>query len=194
MGVIDLVTPYKLEEMIGMTLVFNLTDDNLDKISGHNAKTFYDLKKDLVMSRMKSYSLDEVAELLGESLEDAAELEQYYSDPTLTQLRNYALAIKAYIVIRAEEYAGGNDDTIMDVEPTGDVDDYNKNSLKRMMNDLVQARVRQCTREELAELLKSSEQEITEVFESDDSDPTVSQVQEYALALGMTIDTRVVSL
>lgn len=173
-----------------MPSIYDLTDDELNEIADHNAKTFYELKKDLVDTRIGSWSLDDFAILLDESLEDVAGLEQYYSDPTLSQLSRYAAAAKVYIIVRI---IGAPDDREMTVDPSESIEDYNKKSFQRMMDALVKIRKESYTMSELADVLKRPAQEL-EDLESDDSDPTASQVQEYALAVGTSIDARVASL
>lgn len=171
-----------------MPNIRDLTDDQLEEIADHNASTFYGLKKDLVDTRINSWSMDDFARLLDEPLEDVAGVEQYYSDPTASQLERYATGVGAYVIIGV---ARRPDDGLTGSDPSGDVGDYNEKSFRGMMDALIEAREASYTMPELADVLRRPVQEL-EDLESEDSDPTMSQVQEYALAVGMVVDARVV--
>lgn len=77
---------------------------DVEKIADFNAKHFYELKKDLVKKRQKLCSLDRIAEILNKPLEQVAAFEQYYSDPTVSQLQEYALAVMCVINIHAADF------------------------------------------------------------------------------------------
>ena len=78
--------------------------DTIVSISDTNAKTFYDLKKRLVERRRQLYIIEELAKELGEPVREVAEFEQYYSDPTVSQIEVYALAIGVSLTIVREEH------------------------------------------------------------------------------------------
>lgn len=73
-------------------------------ISDTNAKTFYDLKKRLVERRRQLYTIEELAKELGEPVREVAEFEQYYSDPTVSQIEEYALAVGVSLTITCKEH------------------------------------------------------------------------------------------
>ena len=78
--------------------------DTIVSISDTNAKTFYDLKKRLVKRRRQLYTIEELAKELGESVREMAEFEQYYSDPTVSQIEEYALAVGVSLTITFKEH------------------------------------------------------------------------------------------
>lgn len=82
----------------------NLAYGDIEEIADFNARHFYKLKKDLVQKRQKLCSLDRIAEILNKPLEQVAEFEQYYSDPTVSQLQEYALAVMCVININATDF------------------------------------------------------------------------------------------
>lgn len=78
--------------------------DTINSISYTNVSTFYDLKKRLVERRRQLYTIEELAKELGEPVREVAEFEQYYSDPTVSQIEEYALAVGVSLKIVREEH------------------------------------------------------------------------------------------
>lgn len=78
--------------------------DTMQNISYTNVKTFYDLKKRLVERRRQLYTIEELAKELGEPVREVAEFEQYYSDPIVSQIEEYALAVGVSLKIVREEH------------------------------------------------------------------------------------------
>lgn len=76
-----------------------LAHADIEEIARRNASSFYRLKENLVEKRQRLCSLDRIAELLKESVEEVDEFEQYSSDPTVSQLQEYALAVMSVIDI-----------------------------------------------------------------------------------------------
>lgn len=79
-------------------------DDTISGISDTNAKTFYDLKKRLVERRRQLYTIEELAKEIGDTVEDVSEFEQYYSDPTVSQIQEYALAVGVSLTITCKAH------------------------------------------------------------------------------------------
>ena len=73
----------------------------IDKINFDN---FYELKESLVAKRKSLCTMSEFARQLNTSEDEIAEFEQYYSDPTISQLQKYALALMMVIKIQAVEF------------------------------------------------------------------------------------------
>lgn len=80
-------------------------EDMADNIVGN----MYDLKRMLVNRRIGTRSIEDMARDLGDSVEEVAEFEHYYSDPTVSQIEGYALVlgVEIKVVYRTNE---GNDD------------------------------------------------------------------------------------
>lgn len=80
-------------------------EDMADNIVGN----MYDLKRMLVNRRLETRSIEDMARDLGDSVEEVAEFEHYYSDPTVSQIEGYALVlgVEIKVVYRTNE---GNDD------------------------------------------------------------------------------------
>lgn len=72
---------------------------DLEAIADFNAESFYWLKRNLVEKRKSLCPIEQVAKYMGESVEAVAEFEQYYSDPTVSQLQEYALAVMCRIKV-----------------------------------------------------------------------------------------------
>lgn len=79
-------------------------DADFDKIAESNIISFYEMKKSLVQKRKSLCTIEQIAKELNKTPEEMAEFEAYYSDPTLSQVRRYALAIMEVIHIRVEEF------------------------------------------------------------------------------------------
>jgi len=78
--------------------------DTINNISYTNVSAFYDLKKRLVDRRRKLYTIEELAKEIGEPVREVAEFEQYYSDPTVSQIEEYALAVGVSLTITCKEH------------------------------------------------------------------------------------------
>lgn len=75
------------------------SDDEFHEIGKHNFESFQEMKEFLVEIRKRLCSLEDMAMALSESESEVAGFEQYYSDPTLSQVQKYALAIGVKIDI-----------------------------------------------------------------------------------------------
>lgn len=75
------------------------SDDEFHEIAKHNFESFQEMKGFLVEVRKRLCSLEDMAMALSESESEVADFEQYYSDPTLSQVQKYALAIGVKIDI-----------------------------------------------------------------------------------------------
>lgn len=69
-----------------------------------NFDNFYELKESLVAKRKSLCTMSEFARQLNTSEDEIAEFEQYYSDPTISQVQKYALALMMVIKIQAAEF------------------------------------------------------------------------------------------
>ena len=85
-------------------LADSVAHEDLENIADQNAESFYELKGDLVQKRKRLCSIEQIAEQLGEPVDTVAEFEQYYSDPTVSQLQEYALAVMSLIKIKAVDF------------------------------------------------------------------------------------------
>lgn len=79
-------------------------DADFDKIAESNIKSFYEMKKSLVQKRKSLCTIEQIAKELKKTPEEMAEFEAYYSDPTLSQVQTYALALMQVIHIQVEEF------------------------------------------------------------------------------------------
>lgn len=70
-------------------------EDMADNIVGN----MYDLKRMLVNRRLETRSIEDMARDLGDSVEEVAEFEHYYTDPTISQIEVYALALGVEIKV-----------------------------------------------------------------------------------------------
>lgn len=77
---------------------------DLEAIADFNAESFYWLKRDLVEKRKSLCPIEQIAKYMGESVDAVAEFEQYYSDPTVSQLQEYALAVMCRIKVEVEGF------------------------------------------------------------------------------------------
>lgn len=82
----------------------SLAHEDIKKIAEHNALVFYRLKRDLVIQRQSLCSRKRIAELLKESVNEVSEFERYYSDPTVSELQAYALAVMCEIDAQARRF------------------------------------------------------------------------------------------
>jgi len=81
---------------------------DVQKISEFNARHFYEMKKALIRKRQKLCSLDRIAEILHKPIEQVADFEHYYSDPTVSQLQEYALAVMCVVDIKVTDFDPDN--------------------------------------------------------------------------------------
>lgn len=174
------------------------TDEEFDEIAEFDVKSFYDMKASLVRKRKSLCPIEQVAKELGKTPEEMAEFEAYYSDPTLSQIRTYALSLGMKIHIEVEDCekdCGGkvnNTDEGVSLEDRFEEEDFKKvarhnfHSFDDMKNALVSKRESLCSMEDMARELGCTVDDVAE-FEQYWSDPTISEVQEYALALMSTI-------
>lgn len=111
-------------------------DADFDKIADMNIASFYEMKKSLVEKRKSLCSIEQIAKELNKTPKEMAEFEAYYSDPTLSQVRTYALAIMEVIHIRVEEFVP--DSSFREFTPaSGQTDPYNiDNVSKKDLPDL----------------------------------------------------------
>ena len=79
------------------------TDEEFDKIADSNIRSFYNMKTGLVRRRQSLCPIEQVAEELGKTPKEMAEFEAYYSDPTLSQICTYALALGMKIHVEVED-------------------------------------------------------------------------------------------
>ena len=75
------------------------SDDEFHEIAKHNFESFQEMKQFLVEIRKRLCSMEDMAMALSESESEVVDFEQYYSDPTLSQVQKYALAIGVKIDI-----------------------------------------------------------------------------------------------
>lgn len=78
------------------------SDDEFHEIAKHNFESFQEMKEFLVAVRKNLCSMEDMAMALSESESEVADFEQYYSDPTLSQVQKYALAIGVKIDITCQ--------------------------------------------------------------------------------------------
>lgn len=73
-------------------------DSELANLADHLAEQHYQLLYELVRLRgTRGLSLEEVADRMGVSTEEAASFERYWADPNLSVIRRYAMAVGARI-------------------------------------------------------------------------------------------------
>lgn len=115
-------------------------DADFDKIAESNINSFYEMKKSLVKKRESLCTIEQIAKELNKTPEEMAEFEAYYSDPTLSQVRTYALALMQVIHIQVEEfipvspYSTFTPDT--DVNSPYDIESINEETNQQMTVDL----------------------------------------------------------
>lgn len=80
------------------------TEDEVKEVAERNADAFYEMKKSLVKKRQSTCSIEDMARALGRPVEDVADFEQYYSDPTVSQIQVYALALTMKVGVDAMGY------------------------------------------------------------------------------------------
>ena len=85
-------------------LADRLAHEDMEAIADSNVQSFYELKRDLVKKRESLCSIEEIAGQLGEPVSKVAEFEQYYSDPTVSQLQEYALAVMCVIKVKVLDF------------------------------------------------------------------------------------------
>lgn len=75
------------------------------QIPYHNASAFYDMKSAIARKLYQMGSAKQLAKKLDVSEEEVAEFEQYYSDPTLSDIQLYACLAGLFINIQVTEEA-----------------------------------------------------------------------------------------
>lgn len=88
----------------GVSLQDRFTREEFKKVSRHNFRSFDDMKNTLVLKRESLCSMDDMAKELGCTVDNVAEFEQYDSDPTISEVQEYALAIMSEIEIKVSDY------------------------------------------------------------------------------------------
>lgn len=81
-----------------------LAESEMSRIADNNAKSFYNMRKEIVKRLQHLASIDDIAKELKHPLEEVAEFEQYYADPTLSEVQEYALLVNSFIDIRIRDY------------------------------------------------------------------------------------------
>lgn len=96
----------------------HLTKSEMSKVADNNAKSFYNMRKDIVKRLQHLASIDDIAKELGHPLEEVAEFEQYFADPTLSEVQVYALLVNSFIDIKVRDYTTvrGSIDRLMECE------------------------------------------------------------------------------
>lgn len=69
-----------------------------------NFHSFNDMKNALVAERESVCSMEDMARELGCTVDDVAAFEQYYSDPSLSEVQEYAMALLERIQIRVDHF------------------------------------------------------------------------------------------
>lgn len=88
------------------------TKKEIEDMSDNIVGNMYELKKFLVNRRIDTRSIEDVARDLGDSVEEVAEFERYYSDPTISQIEEYALALGVEIKVIYRTNDGKDDDWV----------------------------------------------------------------------------------
>lgn len=86
-----------------------LADSETIKVADNNAKSFYNMRKEIVKRLQQLASIDDIAKKLGRSLKEVAEFEQYYADPTLSEVQGYAILVNSFIDIKVRDYTDVQD-------------------------------------------------------------------------------------
>lgn len=88
----------------GVFLEHRFTDGEFKDIAGSNFDSFYDLREALVRKRQSTCTIEQMANELKMTPDELLEgLESYYSDPTLSELQTYALALGMKIHVEVED-------------------------------------------------------------------------------------------
>lgn len=115
-------------------------DADFDKIAESNIISFYEMKKSLVQKRKSLCTIEQIAKELKKTPEEMAEFEAYYSDPTLSQVQTYALALMQVIHIQVEEFipASSYSTFIPDTDDNNpyDIESINEETNQQMTVDL----------------------------------------------------------
>lgn len=88
------------------------TEKEIEDMSDNIVTGMYDLKKFLVNRRINTRSIEDMARDFGDSVEEVAEFEHYYSDPTISQMEEYALALGVEIKVIYRTNDGKDDDWV----------------------------------------------------------------------------------
>ena len=94
----------KFQDADQYSLEDKLAFGDVQKISEFNTRRFYEMKKALVRKRQQLCSLDRIAEVLNKSIDQVADFEHYYTDVTVSQLQDYALAVMCLVDIKVTDF------------------------------------------------------------------------------------------
>ena len=85
------------------------TKKEIEDMADNIVTGMYALKRMLVNRRLETRSIEDMARDLGDSVEEVAEFEHYYTDPTISQIEGYALVlgVEIKVIYRAND---GKDD------------------------------------------------------------------------------------
>ena len=88
----------------GAFLESRFTKEEFEEVARKNFHSFDDMKNTLVLKRESLCSMDDMAKELGCTVDDVAEFEQSDSDPTISDVQEYAIAIMSEIGIKVSDY------------------------------------------------------------------------------------------
>lgn len=77
---------------------------DFEQIAESNFHNFDSMKNTLVAKRESTCSIEDMAKELGCAEDEVIEFEQYYSDPTISEVQEYALALMCVVKIRTEDF------------------------------------------------------------------------------------------
>ena len=92
------------KKVIDIDLQDRGADVDFKKVAKINFDNFYALKEALVTKRQKLCTMDQMAKALNKDKAEIAEFEQYYSDPTMSEVQEYALALLTVININTVDF------------------------------------------------------------------------------------------
>ena len=95
-----------------------LADSDMSMITDNNAKSFYNMRKEIVKRLQHLASIDDIAKKIGVPIEEVAEFEQYYADPTLSDVQRYALLVNSFVDIQVRDHKdeGSSLDRLLECE------------------------------------------------------------------------------
>lgn len=82
----------------------DFTDKDVKDVARMNFNNFYKMKESLILKRRSLCSTEDMAKELGCPLSEVIEFEKYYSDPTLSEVQEYAIAVMQEIEINISDY------------------------------------------------------------------------------------------
>ena len=102
----------------GAFLESRFTKEDYEEVARKNFHSFDDMKNTLVLKRESLCSMDDMAKELGCTVDDVAEFEQYYADPTLSDVQRYALLVNSFVDIQVRDHKdeGSSLDRLMECE------------------------------------------------------------------------------